>query len=75
MTILVPFYLCDRDVLHSYALWPPDVRALKAMWDLPARRQLYGLATWERRGEAEKIQLVGDLIIGASREPKEEEQR
>jgi hypothetical protein len=48
VTIQVPLYLCDRDVLHSPAIWPPDVRTLEAMLTLPARRPVYGLASWER---------------------------
>jgi len=48
MTVRVPFYLCDRDVLHSPALWPADVRALETLWALPARKPVYGLASWER---------------------------
>lgn len=55
MTVRVPFYLCDRDVLHSPALWPTDVRALEQMWRLPARVQVGpGRMTVSRRPKEEE---------------------
>jgi hypothetical protein len=44
---MMPLYLCHRDVLHSPALWPSDVRALERMWNLP-RFPVDPRPTWER---------------------------
>jgi hypothetical protein len=43
---MMPPYLCHRDVLHSPALWPPDVRTLERMWWLP-RFPVDHKPTWE----------------------------